>query len=254
MSRPFPSRSYQAGPFVRINGKIRAREVRVIGPEGNQLGVLALHEAINLARSRSMDLVEVAPNAAPPVCRIVDYGKYKYEQAKREKESRKHQHASRVKEIQLSASIDPHDFSVKLSHAVEFLCEEIKVKVSLRFRGREMGHQEFGMQVVERFIKDLAPYGYPIEAPRLMGRSLNVMLTPLPRHKRAKNPYAEGTGPQAAALASKEREPLRRVTVDTADPKTASAAPPPPAEGATSGFVNNPFAGLEDKMRDRPAA
>ena len=116
MSRPFSPRSpSSAGSFVRINGKIRAREVRVIGPDGQQVGIIPLHEAINLARSQAMDLVEVEPNATPPVCRVVDYGKYRYEQAKKEKESKKHQHANRVKEIQLTATIDDHDFSVKLA-------------------------------------------------------------------------------------------------------------------------------------------
>ena len=158
MSRPFSSHRYppSAGSFVRINGKIRAREVRVIGPDGQQVGVVSLHEAINLARRSAMDLVEVAPNATPPVCRVVDYGKYRYEQAKKEKESKKHQHANRVKEIQLTATIDDNDFGVKLGHATGFLCEDMRVKVSLRFRGREMAHQEFGMQVMERFVKELA--------------------------------------------------------------------------------------------------
>ena len=138
MSRPFPSRHAPSGPSVRINGKIRAREVRVIGDEGQQMGVMALGDAIGHARARGVDLVEVAPNANPPVCRLVDFGKYKYEQEKRNKENRKHQHANKVKEIQLSVKIDPHDFQTKLGHAIDFLCEEMKVKASLRFRGREM--------------------------------------------------------------------------------------------------------------------
>ena len=106
MSRPFPSRnSSPSGPLVRVNGKIRAREVRVIGTDGKQLGVLSLGEALNLARANGVDLVEIAPNATPPVCRLVDYGKFRYEQAKREKESRKHQHATKVKEVQLSPKL-----------------------------------------------------------------------------------------------------------------------------------------------------
>src|SRR5213076_394474 len=126
--------------------KIRAREVRVVSQDGKQLGVLQLGEAINLARAQGVDLVEIAPNATPPVCRLVDFGKFRYEQSKKEKESKKHQHANRVKEIQLSANIDPHDFATKLTHAIDFLCEEMKVKVTLRFRGREMAHQEFGFK------------------------------------------------------------------------------------------------------------
>src|SRR5436190_2114712 len=149
LSRPFSPRSSPfAGSFVRVNGKIRAREVRVVALDGKQLGVLQLGEAINLARQHAVDLVEIAPNATPPVCRLVDFGKFRYEQAKKEKESRKHQHANKVKEIQLSPTIDPHDFGVKLTHAIDFLCDEMKVKVTLRFRGREMAHQEIGFQKV----------------------------------------------------------------------------------------------------------
>src|SRR5688572_33243107 len=105
---------------------------------------MSLNDALALARQRGVDLVEIAATATPPVCRLVDYGKYRYEQSKKDKESKKHQHANKVKEIQLSANIDPHDFGVKLGHAIDFLCEDMKVKVSLRFRGREMAHQEFG--------------------------------------------------------------------------------------------------------------
>jgi translation initiation factor IF-3 len=203
LSRPFiPRNSSSSSSFVRVNGKIRAREVRVIGAEGEQLGVLALGEAINMARTQGVDLVEIAPNATPPVCRLVDFGKFRYEQAKKDKESKKHQHANKVKEIQLSANIDPHDFGVKLSHAIDFLCEEMKVKVTLRFRGREMAHQEFGYKVVEEFIKEITPYAHPDAPPKLIGKGINVMLSPLPRNKRAKNPRAEE---RAAELAEEER-------------------------------------------------
>lgn len=190
MSRPFPSRQFPPSNYTRVNNKIRAREVRVIGDEGQQLGVLSLNEALNMARQRQVDLVEIAPNATPPVCRLVDYGKFRYEQAKKDKEAKKHQHANKVKEIQLSANIDPHDFTVKVSHAVEFLCEDMKVKVTLRFRGREMAHQEFGFKQVQNFIKEVAPFGHPDAPPKLIGKGLNVMLSPLPRNKRAKNPNA----------------------------------------------------------------
>ena len=189
MSRPFSPRSSSSGnSFVRVNGKIRAREVRVIGVDGHQLGVLTLADAINMARANAVDLVEIAPNATPPVCRLVDFGKFRYEQSKKDKEARKHQHANRVKEIQLSPTIDPHDFGVKLSHAIDFLCEEMKVKVTLRFRGREMAHKEVGFQQVQKFIAAVTPYGHPDAAPKLIGKGLNVMLSPLPRNKRAKNP------------------------------------------------------------------
>lgn len=191
---PFFSRGSSSGPFVRVNGKIRAREVRVVSSAGEQLGVLPLNEAISMARNQGVDLVEVAPNATPPVCRLVDYGKFRYEQAKKEKETKKQQSAHKVKEIQLSPSIDPHDFSFKLAHAIDFLCEDMKVKVTLRFRGREMAHQEYGFQKVEEFIKDLAPFGNPDAPIRKVGRGINVMISPLPRSKRAKNPRLEEEG------------------------------------------------------------
>ena len=203
MNHPFPPRpSASAGSFVRVNGKIRAREVRVIGVEGNQLGVLSLADAINLARANGVDLVEIAPHATPPVCRLVDFGKFRYEQAKKEKEAKKHQHANKVKEVQLSPSIDPHDFGVKLGHAIDFLCEDMKVKVTLRFRGREMAHQEYGFQQVEKFIKELAPYAHPDSPPKQIGKGINVMLSPLPRNKRANNPRDEEMGGAPGQAAS----------------------------------------------------
>jgi len=135
LSRPYsPRASSSSASFVRVNGKIRAREVRVIGVDGKQLGVISLGEAINLARANGVDLVEIAATATPPVCRLVDFGKFRYEQAKKDKESKKHQHANKVKEIQLSPKIDPHDLGVKLNHAIDFLCEDMKVKIVLKFR------------------------------------------------------------------------------------------------------------------------
>jgi len=254
LSRPYPSRfSSPAGSFVRINGKIRAREVRVIGPDGQQLGVVSLHDAISLARRSAMDLVEVAPNATPPVCRVVDYGKYRYEQAKKEKETKKHQHANRVKEIQLTATIDDHDYGVKVSHATGFLCEDMRVKVNLRFRGREMAHQEFGMQVMQRFVKDLAPFGQAVEVPRLVGRNLNAMLTPLPRNKRAKNPYEQEEA-QARATASHIEEspappaPAPNTVVDF--PAAAESGD----RGQGARFTNNPFSELDGQITERSEA
>src|SRR5439155_14710454 len=130
---------------------------------------LQLGEAINLARAQGVDLVEIAPNATPPVCRLVDYGKFRYEQSKKDKEARKHQHANKVKEVQLSATIDPHDFGVKVNHAIDFLCYEMKVKVTLRFRVREMAHHELGFHVVNKFMRELAPYGLPACESKLIG-------------------------------------------------------------------------------------
>ncbi|MFM7101281.1 MAG: translation initiation factor IF-3 [Verrucomicrobiota bacterium] len=189
-----PNRYQPAQPLHRINGRIKAREVRVIGQGGQQVGVLDLPAALALARQQGVDLVEIAPNAQPPVCRLVDYGKFKYELAKKERDAKKHQHANLVKELQLTPRIDPHDLGIKMHHAIDFLCEDMKIKVSLRFRGREMAHTEIGEQVVQKFLADLAPWGHPDSPPRLIGRSINVMVSPLPKQKRAKNPH-EGAPP-----------------------------------------------------------
>lgn len=195
MSRPLPprGRGFVQGP--RVNGKIRSREVRVIDPNGKQLGVMALADALNAARQYGVDLVEIAAAANPPVCRIVDFGKYRYEQNKKEKEAKKTQHANQVKEIQLSPRIDPHDLSIKVQHAIEFFCSDMKVKIVLRFKGREMAHKEFGFQVVEKFIADTAQWGHADAEPRLSGRTINLIMSPLPKNKRAKNPRADDAPP-----------------------------------------------------------
>jgi translation initiation factor IF-3 len=243
LSRPFPPRQHSFNQGPRINGKIRAREVRVIGVDGDQLGVLSLGDAIREAQKAGVDLVEIAATANPPVCRLVDFGKFRYEQAKKEKESKKHQHANRVKEIQLSAVIDQNDFKVKLGHAVDFLCDDMKVKIALRFRGREMAHTEFGFQVVRKFLASLTPWGHP-DSPdvKLQGRSINVMISPLPRAKRAKHPEGENRpqtnhDEEADAPAPKKPAPAKTEAA-TSSPKPEPAAKP-------EAFNNNPFSSLD---------
>ena len=190
MSRPFPSRSFNSRePKHRRNGKIRAREVRVLGENKEQLGVMPLVDALRIAQSKGLDLVEIAPNATPPVCRVVNYGKLQYEEAKSHKESKNT--GSKMKELQLSAGIDPHDFTVKLNRAIEFLCDDMKVRIKLRFRGRQRAHKDVGFEIVNRFVKEAAPYSQADSPPKMLGdRDLNVMLSPLPRNTRAKNPNA----------------------------------------------------------------
>jgi translation initiation factor IF-3 len=164
--------------------------VRVLDETKQQLGVMSLNEALKLAMSKGLDLVEIAPNATPAVCRIVDYGKFMYEEAKKNKESQGRQSSSKMKELQLSPMIDPHDFSIKLGHAIDFLCEDMKVRVKLRFRGRQKAHTEFGFAVVNRFVKEAAAWGQADSPPKMLGdRDLNVVLSPLPRNKRAKHPH-----------------------------------------------------------------
>ena len=198
-----------------------------------------------MARANAVDLVEIAPNANPPVCRLVDFGKYRYEQAKRDKESKKHQHANKVKEVQLSPKIDPHDLEVKVQHAVNFLCEDMKVKITLKFRGREMAHTEYGFQVVNKFLTQIAPYGHPDFQPKLIGRGINVMISPLPRNKRAKNPRGE-TGPEAEAESAAEENHSNsdHVHIERENPKKQPPQPQP-AESNSGSFANNPFAQVE---------
>jgi len=232
---------------MRVNGKIRSREVRVIGPDGKQLGVFQLNDALNLARQHGVDLVEISPNAVPPVCRLIEIGKFRYELAKKEKESRKHQNASTVKEVQLSPRIDPHDLGIKVQHAVNFLCEDMKVKVALKFRGSEMAHTEIGFEVINRFIAEIAPFGHPDFQPKLVGRAINLMISPLPRNKRAKNPHQEegadtGEDLEDGLPASKPKPPAHPPTPDQpAKIESSAADASPPA----AGFNNSPFNGLE---------
>ena len=248
MNRPF-SRNQPQQPQHRVNGRIRAREVRVIGQDGQQAGIMDLPAALNLARTQGVDLVEIAATAVPPVCRLVDYGKFKYELAKKEKDSRKTQHINTVKEIQLSARIDPHDLGIKLDHAVGFLCEDMKLKVTLRFRSREMAHTQFGLQVVTKFLEDLAPWGHADMTPKLIGRSINVMISPLPKHKRAKNPKETGDAPSSHVTAENHQIIVTANQARAAQAAKASA-PAPVTRVATnaaeipSSFGQNPFSGL----------
>jgi len=167
---------------VRVNHQIRARQVRVIDEAGEQLGIMSPRDALREAEDRELDLVEVAPKAIPPVCRIMDYGKYRYEMKRRARESKKHQHTVTVKEIKYRPKIDPHDFTYKTNHVREFLAEGNKVKVTIMFRGREMAHPEFGKEILKRVVeatKDLtADHVDPERAP-FEGRNMSVMLTPV---------------------------------------------------------------------------
>lgn len=194
MSRPFPARSFRPRePLHRRNGKIRAREVRVVDETKQQLGVMSLNDALRMAQAKGLDLVEVVPHATPPVCRIVDYGKFLYEEAKRETHSKSN--AGQLKEIQISAVIDPHDLATKRNQAIKFLCDDLKVRVKLRFRGRQKAHKEIGFQVVNQFIAGVAGYGQADSPPKMLGdRDLNATISPLPRNKRAKHPKEQERG------------------------------------------------------------
>ena len=170
---------------------------------------MSLNDALRLAQGKDLDLVEIAANASPPVCRIINYGKFLYEESKRNKETRGPQSASRMKELQLSPAIDPHDLAVKRDHAIQFLCDDLKVRIKLRFKGRQKAHKEVGYQVVNKFVKEVALYGQADSPPKMLGdRDLNVVLTPLHRDKRGKNPRAAASGNPATDSAAQDGDPI----------------------------------------------
>jgi len=163
---------------LQINEEIREKEVRLIDVDGTQLGIVPIKKALEIANERRLDLVNVAPTANPPVCRILDYGKYKYELTKKEKEARKNQKIINVKEIRLTPNIEEHDLQVKANRAIEFLKDGDKVKVSVRFKGREMGHTEMGEEVLKDFLKLVDEYGKVEKEAKMEGRNLVVILVP----------------------------------------------------------------------------
>ncbi len=163
-----------------INEEIRGKELRVIDSDGSQLGILSSQQALALAEEKNLDLVMISPQAKPPVCKIMDYGKYRFEQARREKERRKNQKVVDIKEVRLSLNIDTHDFNTKLNHALKFISKGDKVKVSIRFRGREMGHPELGTEIMKRFADACAEVAVVEKQPKLEGRSMLMFLAPKP--------------------------------------------------------------------------
>lgn len=163
---------------ARCNRQIRAREVRVIGAEGQQVGILPTDEALAMAVELGLDLVEVAPNAEPPVCRVMDYGKYKYEQQKKQQEARKKQTIVQIKEIKVRPKTDDHDFNTKVKHILRFLEEGDRVKVTVFFRGREIVHKDRGEMILRRVVEAVADVAKVEQEPRAEGRTLFLLLAP----------------------------------------------------------------------------
>ncbi|SHJ60824.1 translation initiation factor IF-3 [Tepidibacter formicigenes] len=161
-----------------INEEIRDKEIRLISHTGEQLGIMSAREAQIIANDNNLDLVKISPNAKPPVCKIMDYGKYKYEQSRKEKESKKKQKTITVKEIRLRPAIEENDLNTKAKQAVKFLTKGDKVKVELRFRGRELGHKDAGIQVINKFIDCVKEVGTPAKPPKFEGNKLVVILDP----------------------------------------------------------------------------
>ena len=198
-----------------MNEQIRVREVRVISPEGEQLGIFPTHEALRMAYERDLDLVEVAPQARPPVCRIMDYGKFKYEQAKRDREARKRQKIVEIKEVKMRPRIDQHDFEVKLRNARRFLEEGDKVKATIMFRGREIVHADLGRQVLERLARAVEDIATVERRPVVEGRNMTMILAPRPQTA------SQAARADAKAQPPQQGEPARSESPSRDDARTA---------------------------------
>ena len=189
-----------ANAVHQINEEILDKEVRLIGDQGEQLGIMSAEEALRIAEEKELDLVKIAPGSNPPVCKIMDYGKYRFEQTKKEKEAKKNQRIVEVKEIRMSPGIDTNDFNTKLKNALKFLADGDRVKVSVRFRGREMAHTEIGATLLKDFAEKCAEIANLDKAPKLEGRNMSMFLSPKPvtpakkpgKPKAPKTPEAEG--------------------------------------------------------------
>ena len=190
-----------AKSFIRINDRIRAREIRVIDENGEQLGILPPFEALKIARERGLDLVEVSPNAVPPVCRIQDYGRFLYEKEKSERAARKKQKVITVKEVKFSVTVDEHDYQTKKNQAVRFLTDGDKVKASLRFRGRQMAHRELGYKIINRLIQDIGEAGMVEFMPRMEGTILHAILAPSKKDAPKPKPDSSRQPPRRARRA-----------------------------------------------------
>ena len=203
-------------PEVRVNERIRVPQVRVIGDDGEQVGVLATREALMLAQSKGLDLVEVSPTARPPVCRIMDYGKFKYEQNRRARKAKKKQHQTQLKEIKMRPKIEEHDYMFKVNHAREFLEERDKVKVTVTFRGREIAHQDLGHKLIQKVIAALTEVALVETPPRSEGRTLFTVLMPKP-------------GKSVPAAKPEVRNEAREMSGASAPPAAVAVKPGPKA-------------------------
>jgi len=175
---PLPQRSRAINEKLRVNRQIRISPVRVISPDGEQVGIIPIERAMEIAEEQGLDLVEVAPMARPPVCRIMDYGKFKYEEQRQAREARKRQHHVQIKEVKMRPGIEDHDFDFKTRHARRFLEEGNKVKLTMMFRGRQMAHPEFGRQVLDRVSSMLGDISKVEQFPQMEGRSMVMVLAP----------------------------------------------------------------------------
>ncbi len=194
---------YRGGPISaepRINDRIRVPEVRLVGPSGEQVGIVPLAKALELAQEYDLDLVEVAATARPPVCKLMDYGKFKYESAMKAREARKNQAHTVIKEMKLRPKIDPHDYDTKKGHVVRFLKQGDKVKITIMFRGREQSRPELGFRLLQRLADDVQDLGFVESSPKQDGRNMIMVLGP---HKKKTEAMAEAREAQAARKAGR---------------------------------------------------
>lgn len=180
---------------TRVNERIRVREVRLIDDEGNQMGVIATRDALEMARERGLDLVEVAPNASPPVCRLMDFGKFRFEQSKKERDSRKNQHVVKLKEVRVEPKIGGHDLETKGRMAEKFLLSGDKVKINVLFRGRSITHPELGKELLDKLAVQLKDSGVIEQAPRMEGRNMTMTMAPI-RQKGESSKKEDASGKQ----------------------------------------------------------
>ena len=206
-----------------MNDRIRAREVRLIGPDGNQLGIKPVPEALKMARGLDLDLVEVAPMANPPVCRIMDYGKFRYEEAQKAKEARKKSSNVTVKEVKFRPKIGKGDFDTKVRHLIGFIEEGHKVKVTLQFRGREMAHPELGSRILDGVISAVGPAAKVENEARLEGRNMSMVLAP---DKKAQEAMKKAAEEAAAELAARENAPPESAETETTAADTPATETP----------------------------
>jgi len=185
-----------AAPEARINDRIRVPEVRLVGPNGEQVGIVRIEDALRLAVEADLDLVEVAPQARPPVCKLMDYGKYKYESAQKARESRRNQQLTVIKEQKLRPKIDPHDYETKKNHVVRFLEHGHKVKVTIMFRGREQSRPELGFRLLQRLAEDVIDLGFVESSAKQDGRNMIMVLAP---HKTSKTRPIKATTPESGS-------------------------------------------------------
>ncbi|MGN6090290.1 MAG: translation initiation factor IF-3 [Actinomycetales bacterium] len=205
-ARPVARSFNLGGPISaepRINDRIRVSEVRLVGPNGEQVGIVAIGDALRLAQEADLDLVEVAPNARPPVAKLMDYGKFKYESAMKARESRKNQVNTVIKEMKLRPKIDPHDYETKKGHVVRFLGAGDKVKITIMFRGREQSRPELGFRLLQRLAEDVSELGYVESAPKQEGRNMIMVLGP---HKKKADAKAEQRARQSAGHQGEQPE------------------------------------------------